>query len=234
MSNKKKLVVFTGAGISQESGIPTYRDPDGLWHNYDPKEMATASNWNSKKKIMNEFYNDRRSKMSSVEPNSAHLKLVELEKIYDVTIITQNVDNLHERAGSSDILHLHGEITKIRKYKDGEHPDRWKDIGDQELPFDELDEWRPAVVWFGDAVPQMSKAIRKVKWADAFVVIGSSLEVYPAATLLDYVRGTALQFCIDPNGIQADEYTNTYGIYEIKKKATEGIDDLIKELKELM
>ncbi|MDR2407789.1 MAG: NAD-dependent deacylase [Bacteroidales bacterium] len=226
----KRLVVFTGAGISAESGISTFRDRDGLWEQYSVDDVATLDGWKKDKVFVNDFYNQRRKQLLQVEPNYGHIGLVELEKQFHVSIITQNVDNLHERAGSSSILHLHGELTKVRseKYEDLVYeltPDKYEvKIGDLCEKGHQL---RPHVVWFGEAVPMMEQAIQITEQADIFVIIGTSLEVYPAAALLRYIRTGIPVYLIDPNDVSI----NPRNIHLIKKGASEGVKELIKRLK---
>lgn len=196
----KKVVVLTGAGISAESGIKTFRDTDGLWEGYDIREVATPEGWDKNPVLVQEFYNLRRKLVLDAMPNAAHLSLVELEQHYDVTIITQNIDNLHERAGSSNIIHLHGIITRSQS---SIHPELVYDIKGWELKMGEYCELgsqlRPHVVWFGEPVPMIDKAIDICSKADVFIVIGTSLAVYPAASLVDYVPSDAVQYIIDPH-----------------------------------
>jgi len=220
----KKIVIITGAGISKESGIDTFRDKDGLWSNFDPEMYASIKGWNTNRDKMNDFYNKRREDLSQVFPNKAHLDLVELEKDFDVTILTQNVDNLHERAGSSKIIHLHGELTKIRKYDDI-HGNNWIDIGYGKLDLDENPDYRPAVVFFGDVVPLMQKAYDVCFDADIIIVVGTSLQVYPAADLLNNVIGKPI-YIIDPERPYA-----IGNITHIPLPATKGVTKLIKLLK---
>ena len=198
---KPKLVISTGAGISAESGISTFRDADGLWENYPVMDVASADGFRRNPALVHKFYNERRRQLLEVEPNAAHRALVDLEKDYDVYIITQNVDNLHERAGSAHVLHLHGELMKVRSMADENRvytltPDNL------ETSPETLDEYgdhvRPHIVFFQEAVPNIEKAIEWAHEADIFVVIGTSLVVYPAASLLHYVRPGVPVYYIDP------------------------------------
>ncbi len=192
----KHLVVFTGAGISAESGISTFRDSNGLWENHNVQEVASIEGWYKNKALVLDFYNQRRKQLQQVEPNEAHLILAELEKDLKVSIITQNVDNLHERAGSSSVIHLHGELTKACNESKTEVVDiAYNDIhpGDRASDGSQL---RPFIVWFGEQVPLMDKAIETVHSADILLVIGSSLQVYPAANLINYTRKPI--YLIDP------------------------------------
>ncbi|HEU0064918.1 MAG TPA: Sir2 family NAD-dependent protein deacetylase, partial [Flavisolibacter sp.] len=194
---KKKLVVLTGAGISAESGLKTFRDSDGLWEGFDIQEVATATAWKRDPALVQEFYNMRRKNVLEASPNEAHCLLAELEKEVDVTIITQNIDDLHERAGSTDIIHLHGEILKMRSERNESliYPIR-EDInmGDKAEDGAQL---RPHIVWFEEAVPMMQKAIEITKKAEIFLIAGTSLVVYPAAGLVNYAPLEAPKFIID-------------------------------------
>lgn len=195
----QKLVVLTGAGISAESGISTFRDNGGLWDNYRIEDVATPEAWARNQELVLDFYNQRRKQAQSVKPNTAHQALVELEQYFDVTIITQNVDNLHELAGSSKVVHLHGELFKSRSTA---NPELVYDMDSWELKTGDLCELgsqlRPHIVWFGEEVPMMETAMDIVEDADIFVVIGTSLAVYPAAGLVNYVRQNKPIFLIDP------------------------------------
>ncbi|PVX51756.1 NAD-dependent deacetylase [Balneicella halophila] len=194
----KHLVVLSGAGISAESGIKTFRDADGLWEGYDVMEVASPIGWEKKPELVLKFYNDRRRQLLEVKPNTAHKTLKELEKNFKVSIITQNVDNLHERAGSKNVLHLHGELLKSRSTKNEKLIyDCDKDImlGDKAEDGGQL---RPHIVWFGEAVPEMHKAAKIVETADILLVIGTSLQVYPAASLIDYLPDGKPIYIIDP------------------------------------
>lgn len=196
---RKKLVVLTGAGVSRESGLKTFRDGDGLWEGYDIHEVATPEAWERDPLLVQRFYNERRKAVIEAEPNAGHEALVALEQYFDVFIITQNIDDLHERAGSRQVLHLHGEILKAQSALD---PTLVYPIPGVELSCDEVCEHglplRPHVVWFGEPVPMMERAIAQVESADYFMVVGTSLAVYPAAGLLMYVPQDAPVICIDP------------------------------------
>lgn len=224
----KKLVVLTGAGISAESGIKTFRDSGGLWEDHDVMDVASFDGWLRNPELVIRFYNERRIQLGSCEPNFGHIGLAELEQHFDVHIITQNVDDLHERAGSSKILHLHGELTKVRGL---DYPDNIYDIGYSEINIgdtcDNGSQLRPHIVWFGEAVPAIEEAIQISQKADIFVVIGTSLNVYPAAGLLNYAPSTAPIFLIDPNEVPAQGSNITF----IKKGASEGMKELISILK---
>lgn len=223
---KKKLVVLTGAGISAESGLSTFRDSNGLWENHSIYEVATPEAWNNNPELVNRFYNERRKQLLEVEPNLGHLGLVELENDYEVNIITQNVDDLHERAGSKSILHLHGELKKVRSTID----ENWvKPLVGWELKMGDLcphgSQLRPHIVWFGEDVPLFSAAIEIVKDADVFVVIGTSLNVYPAASLNSYLDPNIPIYIIDPQKVNTESNEN---VIRIQKKATEGVSELIQ------
>ena len=225
--SKKKLVVLTGAGISAESGLKTFRDSDGLWEGYDIEDVATPNAWRKNPKLVLEFYNYRRKNVIDAEPNFAHYGLAELEKDFDVTIITQNIDDLHERAGSTNIFHLHGEIFKMRSDKDESLIYDIKGdivIGDKAEDGAQL---RPHIVWFGEAVPMMEQAVPVVHEADLFVVVGTSLVVYPAAGLVNYAPWPIPKFIVDKRIPYTSEVNN---LTAIEKPATEGV----KELKELL
>lgn len=222
----KKLVVLTGAGISAESGIKTFRDMGGLWEEYDIEEVASPNGWERNRELVLDFYNQRRKQLLECKPNAAHYKLAELEKHFDVQIITQNIDDLHERAGSTNILHLHGELRKSMSTGDSSiiyNIDGWElKTGDKcEKGF----QLRPFVVWFGEAVPMMDNAVSITEKADIFVVIGTSLNVYPAAGLLNYVKKDIPIYIIDPNEIPGYRKV-TY----IKEKASTGVTRLAEIL----
>jgi NAD-dependent deacetylase len=199
----KKVVVVTGAGISAESGLKTFRDSGGLWEGYNVYDVATPEAWKRDPDLVQHFYNERRKSVLEAEPNAAHYALVKLEEKYQVTIITQNIDDLHERAGSSRIIHLHGLITKSQSDK---NPNLTYDIPGSELKMGELCELgsqlRPHVVWFGEAVPMIENAAKECCEADIFIVIGTSLQVYPAAGLIDMVGSKTQKFLIDPNAME--------------------------------
>ncbi len=225
-----KIVVLTGAGISAESGIKTFRDSGGLWEEYDIMDVATPEAWHKDQALVTRFYNARRKQLFEVEPNAAHHALVALEKKYDVHIITQNVDDLHERAGSSKVLHLHGELKKVRStideslvYELNQENCEVK-IGDTCEKGSQL---RPHIVWFGEAVPLITDAAKIAEEADIFVVIGTSLNVYPAAGLLNYARYDIPKYLIDPNDAPAFGVKN---LKKIIKKASIGVPKLVEEL----
>jgi NAD-dependent deacetylase len=226
---KKKLVVLTGAGISAESGLKTFRDSDGLWNGYNIEEVATPGAWTKNKQLVLDFYNMRRRDVLSAQPNAAHIGLAQLEKEFDVHIITQNIDDLHERAGSTKVLHLHGEIFKMRSEKDGQFVyEIRKDIllGDVAEDGAQL---RPHIVWFEEPVPMIEKAAVVARSADVFAVIGTSLVVYPAAGLVNYAPRHIPKFIVD----KSIPYASLYNVTPIEKPATEGISELIKLLQNL-
>jgi NAD-dependent deacetylase len=221
---KKKLVVLTGAGMSAESGISTFRDSGGLWEEYDVTEVATPMAWAKNRDLVLRFYNERRRQLAACEPNAGHRGLASLEQQFDVQIITQNVDDLHERAGSSKILHLHGKLTQARSTAD---PLLIYDIGYNDInPGDKCkkgSQLRPHIVWFGEAVPLMDEAMKLASGADIFVVIGSSLNVYPAAGLIGYAPARAALWLIDPNEVYV---TGNRKVNVIKDGASEGVEIL--------
>lgn len=224
----KKLVILTGAGMSAESGVSTFRDSNGLWQNHRIEEVASPIAWQNTPEMVMEFYNQRRKQLFEVEPNTGHKVLVELEKYFDVQIITQNVDDLHERAGSKNILHLHGELKKVRSTIDENlvyELDHWElKFGDKCEKGSQL---RPHIVWFGEAVPMIGPAIEISSNADVFIVIGTSMAVYPAASLISYVSPDIPKFYIDPMAFHVEGITN---LKIIKEKAGIGVPQLVKEL----
>lgn len=224
------LVVSTGAGISAESGIKTFRDADGLWENYPVMDVASADGFRRNPELIHRFYNERRKQLINASPNAAHYALAELEKHYDVYIITQNVDDLHERAGSGNVLHLHGELMKIRAVDD---PDDIETLDIEHLETSPRTigkngrRMRPHIVFFQEPVPNIEKAVEIVEKADIFVVIGTSLVVYPAAGLLHYVRPGTPVYYIDPNPA---DVSGVPGIKVIKEPATKGMEELSRIL----
>lgn len=222
--SKRKLVILTGAGISAESGLRTFRDSDGLWEGYDVTEVASPEGWRKNPELVLQFYNMRRKNVLEAKPNSAHYGLVELEKYFDVQIITQNIDDLHERAGSANVLHLHGEIFKMRSENAiSPNYDILGDInwGDKAPDGGQL---RPDIVWFGEAVPKIIDATVLAKKADIFVVVGTSLVVYPAAGLIDAVPFKHPKYVIDKKIPYIRPVLN---LTTIEKPATEGVATLI-------
>lgn len=224
---KKKLVVLTGAGISAESGLKTFRDSDGLWEGYNIEDVATPRAWKKDPRLVLEFYNYRRRNVLEAKPNAAHFGLAELQNDFDVTIITQNIDDLHERAGSKNVMHLHGEIFKMRSEKNAQliydikGDIHWGDIAPDGAQL------RPHIVWFEEPVPMIEEAVPVVQAADIFVVVGTSLVVYPAAGLVTVAQTSIPKFIVD----KKIPYTSSvYNVTAIEKPATEGI----AELKELL
>jgi len=227
---KKRLVVLSGAGISQESGLKTFRDMDGLWKQYDVTQLASPDAWRINPELVLTFYNERRKQLFEAKPNKGHYGIAELEKWFDTTVVTQNVDDLHEIAGSTNVLHLHGELRKARSTKD---PSLIYTLDHWELKMGDLCELgsqlRPHIVWFGEQVPAISDAIPYIQQADIMVVAGTSLVVYPAAGLLNYLRADIPVFVVDPNV----PTVNNKNVKYIQKKAGEGINELISELEKL-
>jgi NAD-dependent deacetylase len=224
---KKKLVVLSGAGVSAESGLKTFRDSDGLWEGYDINEVATATAWKRNPALVQEFYNMRRKNVKDAQPNAAHHLLTSLENDFDVTIITQNIDDLHERAGSTRIIHLHGEIFKMRSEKNESLV--YAIEGDIEMGKKAEDgaQLRPHIVWFEEAVPMMEEAARIARQADIFLIVGTSLAVYPAAGLVHYVPVEIPKFIVDK---KIPYLSSLHHFTAIEKGAGEGM----KELKELL
>ncbi|MDI1305767.1 MAG: NAD-dependent deacylase [bacterium] len=225
---KKRLVVLTGAGISAESGIKTFRDSDGLWEGHNVNDVATPEGWHKNPALVLDFYNQRRKQLKEVEPNLGHQILAELENEFEVYIITQNVDDLHERAGSSNVLHLHGELLKVRSTKNPNYILDWQ----EDLNFGDLDDnknqLRPHIVWFGEEVPALDEAITLAQSADYFAVIGTSLQVYPAAGLIDFTNREIPIFYIDPKPIKISNLRNPLDV--IPEVASEGMKTLKKKL----
>jgi NAD-dependent deacetylase len=222
----KKIVVLTGAGVSAESGLKTFRDSDGLWENYRIEDVATFAAWQRNKTVVLEFYNQRRKQVMEARPNAAHLAIAELEKGYDVTVVTQNIDDLHERAGSSKVLHLHGQILKSRSTVDENliyDIDGWElKEGDKCTKGSQL---RPHIVWFGEMVPELTKAAQIVSKADVVLVIGTSLQVYPAAGLVDYATAVSQKYYIDP---KASVIRNDFIV--IEEKAGVAVPKVVSDL----
>lgn len=224
----RRIAVLTGAGVSAESGISTFRDNGGLWDNYDPQEVASIEGWHRNPKLMLDFYNLRRAQLQDTAPNEAHRLIASLEKDNDVTVITQNVDNLHERAGSTRVIHLHGELTKVRPEKGRYDIDFAEtevfDIGGGEIHLGDLApngrQLRPHIVWFGEAVPMIERAIDIVEKADILLIVGTSLSVYPAAGLYRYAPDSAPIFIIDPKEVPVHDPR----IQHIKEVATKGME----------
>ena len=226
---RKKIVVLTGAGVSAESGISTFRDSDGLWENFRVEDVASIEGWYRDPAVVMDFYNQRREQLSEVRPNAAHLAIADLEKEYDVTVVTQNVDNLHERAGSTKIIHLHGELTKVRPENccnemDGFSEETVFDIGTEPVHIGDLApngaQLRPHIVWFGEAVPKIEAAIDAVEAADILLIVGTSLQVYPAAGLYRYAGPDTPIYIIDPNDVPVRDPRVTH----VKDVATRGME----------
>ena len=230
---KKKLVVLTGAGISAESGIPTFRDSDGLWNNYAVEDVATLDGFVRDPKLVLDFYNEMRRDLPNHQPNYGHQGLKELEDLFEVRIITQNVDDLHERVGSSHIIHLHGELTKACSSNDTEHGISLSSY-DSEIKVGDLapdgTQLRPFIVWFGEAVPMIEPAIEWVEQADIFLIIGTSLVVYPAAGLTHYLKSNVPVYVIDPKPVSVP---STSRFRMIQKGASEGMRDFVAMMREL-
>jgi NAD-dependent deacetylase len=226
----KKIVVLTGAGISAESGIRTFRDSDGLWEEHRIEDVATFEAWQRNPGLVLDFYNQRRKQLYEVKPNQGHIALVDLEKKFDVRIITQNVDDLHEQAGSRNVLHLHGELKKVRSTVDD---DLIYELGGWELKKGDLCEkgsqLRPHIVWFGEAVPMIEKAMELSAQADIFIVIGTSLNVYPAAGLVYYIKPGTPVYLIDPH---AEMLSGVKNLTVIREPAGTGVPALVKKLSE--
>ena len=214
----KHIVFLTGAGMSAESGISTFRDSDGLWENYDVMKVASIEGWYENPDLMLKFYNERRAQLDKVEPNEGHKIIASLEKEFKVSVITQNVDNLHERAGSTEVVHLHGELTKVCN----ESKTKVYDIGTNPIrpgeKAEDCSRLRPFIVWFGEAVPMIEKAAELVSKADIVVIIGTSMQVYPAAGLIHYAKRGIPTYLIDPKNVDAPS-----NVIVIKDKATTGM-----------
>ena len=233
---KRKLVVLTGAGVSAESGISTFRDSDGLWEQHKVEDVASIEGWYRNPALVLDFYNARRVQLQSVRPNAAHISIAELESEYTVTVVTQNVDNLHERAGSTKVIHLHGELTKVRPEnccndRDGYSEETVFDIGTDEIHLGDLApngaQLRPHIVWFGEAVPKIEAAIDAVEAADILLIVGTSLQVYPAAGLYAYAKAGTPIYIIDPKEVSVRDARLTH----IKAVATKGMEEFKKLLK---
>ncbi len=226
----KKIVVLTGAGVSAESGIRTFRDSGGLWEGHDVMEVASPEGWQKNPELVMDFYNQRRKQALDASPNAGHIELAQLELDYEVLIITQNVDDLHEKAGSTNVMHLHGELFKCRSSVDESlvyDMDGWElKMGDK---CDKGSQLRPHIVWFGEMVPMIEPAAAAAMTADLFMVVGTSLQVYPAAGLIDYTRPEIPKFLIDPNTPALSGYQNLK-IY--KQPATTGVKEAVNFIRE--
>lgn len=234
---KKRITVLTGAGVSAESGISTFRDSNGLWENYNVEDVASIEGWYRNPGLVLDFYNSRRTQLGMVKPNDAHRAIASLEESYDVTVVTQNIDNLHERAGSTRIIHLHGELTKVRpedccNESDGFSEESVFDIGYGEIHLGDKapngTQLRPHIVWFGEAVPKIGAAITAVERADILLIIGTSLQVYPAAGLYRYAGPDTPIYIIDPKDVPVSDSR----IIHIKEVATKGMEIFKNILKE--
>jgi NAD-dependent deacetylase len=228
---KKKLVVLTGAGISAESGIKTFRDADGLWEGHNVMDVATPEGWYKNPELVLDFYNQRRRQLHEVQPNLGHQILAELEYDFEVQIITQNVDNLHEKAGSSNVLHLHGELLKVRSTSNRNYIVDWQDdvfLGDVD---DKGNQLRPHIVWFGEEVPALEEAVTLVEKADVLIIIGTSLQVYPAAGLMNFAKPIIPVYYIDPKPATIYDLPNEIKI--IAATASKGMEIVRKELSKL-
>ena len=232
---KKKLVVLTGAGVSAESGISTFRDSDGLWEQYKVEDVASIEGWYRNPGLVLDFYNARRAQLAQVRPNEAHRSIASLENEYDITVVTQNVDNLHERAGSTRIIHLHGELTKVRPENccnetDGFSETAVFDIGTDSISLGDMapngKQLRPHIVWFGEAVPKIEAAIDAVEAADIILIVGTSLQVYPAAGLYAYAKAGTPIYIIDPNSVSVRDGRITH----IKEVATKGMQVFVNDI----
>lgn len=226
---KKKITVLTGAGVSAESGISTFRDSDGLWENHNVEDVASIEGWYRDRKLVLDFYNARRSQLAGVRPNAAHLAIASLEDDFNVTVVTQNVDNLHERAGSTRIIHLHGELTKVRPENCCNDRDSYSEETVFDIGFDAINigdvapngaQLRPHIVWFGEAVPKIDAAIDAVEAADIVLIVGTSLQVYPAAGLYRYAGMDTPIYIIDPKDVPVRDSRITH----IKEVATKGME----------
>ncbi|MFK7808177.1 MAG: NAD-dependent deacylase, partial [Saprospiraceae bacterium] len=221
----KKIVILTGAGISAESGIATFRDANGLWENHDVMEVASPEGWRKDRELVLEFYNQRRRQLHEVGPNDGHRALVDLEKNYDVTIVTQNIDDLHERAGSSKIIHLHGELLKARSTSNPNLVYDWPGDITKEDKCESGSQLRPHIVWFGEGVPMLEKAAEVVYGSDIVIIVGTSMNVYPAAGLVAYAKPGVPVYYIDPNPNISYELTQRPNLEVIKKKGGVGLPE---------
>lgn len=225
---KKKIAVLTGAGISAESGLKTFRDSGGLWEEYNIEEVASYNGWIKNPSLVIDFYNKRREQLREAKPNAAHIALAKLEEKYEVRVVTQNVDDLHERGGSTNVLHLHGELTKVRSVK---FPELVYTIGYDSIKIGDLCEkgtqLRPNIVWFGEEVPLMQEATEIIEQADILLVVGTSLQVYPAAGLMFYAKPSCRKFLVDPN-TNGDNYYSDVKL--IKDTAGNAVPKLVEQL----
>ena len=232
----KKITVLTGAGVSAESGVSTFRDSDGLWENHKVEDVASIEGWYRNPSVVLDFYNARRAQLADVRPNAAHRAIAELENEYKVTVVTQNVDNLHERAGSTRVIHLHGELTKVRpenccNERDGFSEETVFDIGTDSIVIGDLApngaQLRPHIVWFGEAVPKIDQAIDAVEAADILLIVGTSLQVYPAAGLYRFAKAGTPIYIIDPKDVAVRDGRLTH-IREVATKGMEVFKNIVK------
>lgn len=226
----KKIVVLTGAGISAESGIKTFRDHDGLWENYDVMEVASIEGWHKNQELVLSFYNARRKDLDTVQPNAAHKALAELEEKYQVVIITQNVDDLHERGGSTNIIHLHGELNKVRSIVHEELIYEWKKDLQATDTCEKGTQLRPHIVWFGEMVPMLEPAAKEVMQADIVLVIGTSMQVYPAASLVGYAPPHCPIYYIDPKPTINYELGTRQNLTIVEENATTGVRKVVDQI----
>ncbi len=229
--SRKKITVLTGAGISAESGIKTFRDADGLWEGHDINEVATPEGWQKDQQSVLKFYNERRRLLREVSPNYAHQALVELEADYDVVVVTQNIDNLHEKAGSKQVIHLHGELLKARSSIDINLVYDWKEdinLGDKCEKGSQL---RPHVVWFGEEVPMLMEGARQVQDADIVIIVGTSMQVYPAASLFTFAKPETPIYYVNPNPNLNYELQRLPQLNVIQEVATKGMKKIVEELR---
>lgn len=230
MARKDNLVVFTGAGISAESGLKTFRDANGLWEGYDVMEVASIDGWNRNPEMVLQFYNERRAQLKQIQPNKAHINIQKLECKYNVNVVTQNVDDLHERAGSKQILHLHGELKKARSTGNPSRVVEWEDnivLGDV-CP--DCHQWRPHIVWFGEEVPLLNTAALIFSEADICLIVGTSLKVYPAAGLIQFCSPDCKMIYIDPNPNFSHELNNYRQLEVLAETAVKGTEILLEHL----
>lgn len=227
MHHRKKIIVLTGAGISAESGINTFRDAGGLWEGHDVMEVASIEGWHKNPELVLDFYNQRRKQLQYVSPNPAHFAIAHLEKFFEVIVVTQNVDNLHERAGSSNVMHLHGELLKVRSSGNPNLIYDWDEdlcLGDF---CDEGHQLRPHIVRFGESVPMIPQAISLVQKADIFIIVGTSLQVYPASGLIDYVKPDTPIYLVDP---KANEIKSHHRVHAFAEKAGIALPEIANQL----
>lgn len=230
--SKKKIVILTGAGISAESGIQTFRDADGLWEGHDVMEVASPAGWRKNKEMVLDFYNQRRKQLHEVKPNAGHLALAELDEYFEVCIVTQNVDDLHERAGSKRILHLHGELLKARSTADASIIQDWSGDLTSSDKCPKGSQMRPHIVWFGEAVPELEKAAAMASIADILIIVGTSLQVYPAASLSAYAPVGIPMYYVDPKPQLNHELLQVENLTVVAEKATTGLRKVVDLLVE--